>query len=168
MKNKKSILIIIFSLIILGVGLYFLNSEKNDTKSEISDSNTAVNNSKIQTSHSAEDVLRDVDFNTEEPSVELKKIDFEGEDMFVPIELTDETQQVLIKAFEKSKFKKDSDYIGISHDYRMTMTLNRGYVMFLDIIKKGIIVRDVDGSSEEYVIEDDEGFFSILEKTVTE
>lgn len=148
MKNKKTILIPIFSIIIVVilVGLYFINSE---------------------TKYSAENVLRDVNFSAEDPSVELKKIDYEAEELFIPIKLTEKTQQELIKAFEKSKFIKD-DSVTISQDCHMVMTLNRGYYMFLDLDKKGILVQDSDGSFEEFVIEDDEGFFSILEKAVTE
>ena len=52
MKNKKTVIGIIV-VIILGIGLYFFNSEKFYT---------------------AADVLEDVDFSVEEQSVELTKI----------------------------------------------------------------------------------------------
>ena len=146
MKNKKTIFSII-TVIILGIGLYFFKSE---------------------TLYSAADVLRDVDFNAEAPSLELKKIDVEAEEMFVPIELTDKTQQELIKAFEKSKFKKDNSVL-ISNDYRMKITLNRGYVMYLDMNKKGISVENTsDTSYKKYLFKDGKEFFSILKKAVTE
>lgn len=146
MKNKSSILIISFSFVIvliLGIGLYFFNSE---------------------TIYSAEDVLEDVDFSTEGPFIELKKIDEEAN--IIPIELTEKTQQELIKAFEKTKFEKDDSQI-VSSDYLMTITLNRYYFMFLD--EKGIAVDDGDGHSyTEYVVEGDNELFSIIEKAATE
>ena len=146
MKNKSSILIISFSFVIvliLGIGLYFFNSE---------------------TIYSAEDVLEDVDFSTEEPFIELKKIDEEAN--IIPIELTEKTQQELIKAFEKTKFKKDDSQI-VPNDYLMAITLNRYYFMFLG--EKGIAVDDGDGHSyKEYVVEGDKELFSIIEKAATE
>ena len=144
--KKSSILIISFSFVIvliLGIGLYFFNSE---------------------TIYSAEDVLEDVDFSTEGPFIELKKID--EEENIIPIELTEKTQQELIKAFEKTKFKKDDSQI-VPNDYLMTITLNRYYFMFLG--EKGIAVDDGDGHSyTEYIVEGDKEFLSIIEKAATE
>lgn len=155
---KKPILIIsIVIVVILGITLYFFNFK---TKSFDGDTEK-------QEFISAEDILENANFSADNSSVELKKIDVDAEEIFVPIKLTDKTQQELIKAFEKSRFKKDDSVI-ISNDYRMKITLNRGYVMYLDMNKKGISVEDVDGSSEEYVIEDGQVFFSVLEKAVTE
>ena len=147
MKNKKTVIGIIV-VIILGIGLYFFNSEKFYT---------------------AADVLEDVDFSVEEQSVELTKIVIEVDDgKLVPIELTDTTQKKLIKTFEKSKFKKDES-LSSDNDYSMKITLNRGYFMFMDITGKSIAVRDNSGGSyEEYLFEDDKGFFSILEELVRE
>ena len=71
MKNKKAVIGIIV-VIILGIGLYFFNSEKFYTVA---------------------DVLEDVDFSVEEQSVELTKIDMEVDGILVPIELTDTTQK---------------------------------------------------------------------------
>jgi len=150
MKNKQSILITIFSVvivIILGIGLYIYNSEPTYSATDILDA-----------------AVLGADFSAEGQSVELKKIDTKAEEMFIPIKLTDETQQELIKAFEKSKFKKVDS--GITKDYLMKITLNRGYVMYLDINKKGITVDD--GYSSNYLFKDDKGFFSILEKVVAE
>ncbi len=144
--KKSSILIISFSFVIvliLGIGLYFFNSE---------------------TIYSAEDVLEDVDFSTEGPFIELKKIDEEAN--IIPIELTEKTQQELIKAFEKTKFKKDDSQI-VPNDYLMTITLNRYYFMFLG--EKGIAVDDGDGHSyTEYIVEGDKELFTIIEKAATE
>ena len=146
MKNKSSILIISFSVVIVlisGIGLYFFNAE---------------------TIYSAEDVLEGIDFSTEGSYVELKKIDEEAN--IIPIELTEKMQQELIKAFEKTKFKK-GDSQRLVNDYLMTITLNKGYFMFLD--EKVIKVDDGDGRSyTEYIVEGDKEFFSIIEKAATE
>lgn len=134
--------------------MYFFNSE------------TMYSNSDTLFS---EDILEGVDFSAEGATVELKKVDTNVDGSLASIKLTDKTQQELIKALEKSKFKNlDSDSTGVANDYFMKMTLNKGYVMFLDTDKKGIAVDDGDTSSEQYLFKDDKEFFSILEKAVTE
>jgi len=158
MKNKKTILITIFSIIIvviLGIGLYFFNSEKIYSNSD---------------TLSSEDILEGVDFSAEGTTVELHKVDTNVDGSLAPIELTEKTQLELIKAFEKSKFKNvDSNSTGVANDYRMKMTLNRGYVMYLDIDKKGISVENTsDTSSKKYLFKDGIEFFSILEEAATE
>ncbi|KGR76179.1 hypothetical protein [Ureibacillus sinduriensis] len=155
MKNKKTILITIFSVIIVGIGVYFLSSQTT-----YSDSDTL----------SSEDILVDVDFSAEGTTVELHKVDPNVDGSLAPIELTEKTQQELIKAFEKSKFKNvDSNSTGVANDYHMKMTLNRGYVIYLDIDKKGISVENTsDTSSKKYLFKDGKEFFSILEKAVSE
>ena len=146
MKNKKTVIGIIV-VIILGIGLYFFNSEKF---------------------YSATNVLKRADFSVEEQSVELTKIVNEVDGgKLVPIELTDTTQKKLIKAFEKLKFKKDES-LSSDNDYSMKITLNAGYFMFMDITGKSIAVRDNRGSYDNYLFEDDKGFFSILEELVRE
>ena len=148
MKNKRFISIISFSFVIaliLGIGLYRYYSEPI---------------------YSATDVLKRADFSVEEQSVEVTKFDLELDEILVPIELTDKTQKELIKAFEKSKFKK-GDSINFTNEYWVRVTLNTGYGMFMDVTDKGIAVEDNRGSYEEYIFEDDE-FFSILEKAMTE
>lgn len=155
MKKNKTILITIFSVIIVGIGVYFFNSQATS-----SDSDTL----------SSEDILEGVDFSAEGTTVELHKVDTNVDGSLAPIELTEKTQQELIKAFEKSKFKNvDSNSTAVANDYRMKMTLNRGYVMYLDIDKKGISVENTsDTSSKKYLFKDGKEFFSILEKAATE
>ena len=150
MKIKRFISVISFSLIvlILGIGVYLYYSEPT---------------------YSATDVLKGADFNVEEQSVELKKInsdlDAKGEEQLISFELTDATQQELIKAFEKSKFKKGKT-TKTSDEYWMIITLNTGYVTQIDMNNNEISIRDNRGSYESYLFEDDK-FISILEKVIT-
>lgn len=145
MKNKK-IILTIFSItlvVILGLGLYFSNSDRT---------------------YSASDVLKDVDFSTEPTTIDLRNM--KGEEIII-YELTEKTQKDLVNAFEKSKFKKNDNPILFSNDFLMTITINRSYTMFLDMDNKGIGVVEGD-SYVDYLFEDDNGFFSILDKVVTE
>lgn len=155
MKNKKTILITIFSVIIVGIGVYFFNSQATYSNSD---------------TLSSEDILEGVDFSAEGTTVELHKVDTNVDGSLAPIELTEKSQLELIKAFEKSKFKNvDSNSTGIANDYRMKITLNRGYVMYLDIDKKGISVENTSNtSSKKYLFKDGKEFFSILEKAAKE
>ncbi|WP_042472958.1 hypothetical protein [Bacillus ndiopicus] len=150
MKNKRFILVISFGFVvlILGIGLYVYYSEPT---------------------YSAKDVLKGVDFSVEESSVELIKIEsgVEEEKALITFELTDATQQELIKAFEKSKFKKGNSPTTPSDDYWMKITLNTGYVIIIDMANKELSVDDNRGSYEGYSFEDDK-FISILEKVITE
>ncbi|MEG0359958.1 MAG: hypothetical protein RR598_11890, partial [Anaerorhabdus sp.] len=57
--------------------------------------------------------------------------------------------------------------VNFTNEYWMRITLNTGYGMFMDVTNKGIAVEDNRGSYEKYLFEDDE-FFSILEKAMTE
>lgn len=150
MKNKRFISVISngFVVLILGIGLYLYYSEPT---------------------YSAEDVLKGVDFSVEESSVELTKIQYgvEVEKALITFELTDATQQELIKAFEKSKFKKGTSTTILSDDYWMRITLNTGYLMIIDMANNEISVSDNRGSYERYFFEDNK-FISILEKAITE
>ncbi|ATP40361.1 hypothetical protein CSE16_10055 [Solibacillus sp. R5-41] len=141
----KKIIVGIIIVGILGIGIYLYYSEPT---------------------YSATDVLKRADFSVEEQTVEVTKFDLEVDGVLVPIELTDTTQKKMIKAFEKSKFKKD-DSISFDNDYLMKITLNTGYFMFMDITGKRIAVEDNRGSYDRYLFEDDK-FFSILEKAMTE
>lgn len=147
MKNKRLIWIISLGFVIaliLGIGLYRYYSDPT---------------------YSATDVLKRADFNAEEQSVEVTKFDLEVDGGYIPIELTETTQKKLIKAFEKSKFKKDES-LSFDNDYSMKITLNTGYFMFMDIAGKRIAVEDNRGSYDSYLFVDDK-FFSILEKATT-
>ena len=148
MKNKRFISVISFSFVvlILGIGIYLYYSEPT---------------------YSATDVLKGVDFSVEESSVELTKIEYgvEVEKALITFELTDATQQELIKAFEKSKFKKGKT-TKTSDEYWMIITLNTGYVTQIDMNNNEISIRDNRGSYESYLFEDDK-FISILEKVIT-
>ncbi|MEK4424697.1 hypothetical protein [Solibacillus sp. FSL K6-1523] len=144
----KQIIVGIIIVGIFGIGIYLYYSEPT---------------------YSATDVLKRADFSVEEQAMEFLKFNYDKEELLVPIELTGKTQKELIKAFEKSKFKKNKKggSVYLTYDYWMKITLNTGYVMYMDVINKGIAVGDNRGSYEEYLFKDDE-FFSILEEKLTE
>jgi hypothetical protein len=115
--------------------------------------------------YSATDVLGDyADFSVKNPSISIESINLETEDIFTSIEIPEETQQELIKAFKNAKFKKISDLGSLDDDYRINITLNTGYVMYLDSDKKLLYINDTE---EAYEIENDSDFFKIL-KNATE
>lgn len=113
--------------------------------------------------YSASDVLGDhAKLNAENPFVDIESIDHETENIFTSIEIPEETQQELIEAFKNAKFKKATD-VSIDYNYRINITLNTGYAMFVDSDKKSLIILDTD---EKYTMESDSDFFHILKTTV--
>lgn len=109
--------------------------------------------------YSATDVLGDyADFSVKNPSISIESINLEREDIFTSIDLPEETQQELLKAFKNAKYKKVTD--GSSdYDYRINITLNTGYAMYVDLDKKSLNIID---TQEYYTIENDSDFFKIL------
>ena len=113
---------------------------------------------------SASDALGDyADLNAEKPLVDIQSYDLEKEDLFTPIEISEETQLELIESFKNVKFKRVTD-VSLDIDYRVNITFNTGYAMWVDTDKK--LVNLIDGY-EYYTIENDSEFFEIL-KNATE
>lgn len=134
-KKGRVILIICLLVVVLIAGILVFNNTKTAT-----------------------DVLENANFNAENPSVGIESIDVETEDIFTSIKIPKETQQELIKAFKNAKFKEVKD--GSSdYDYRIQITLNTGYGIYVVSDKKLLKIID---TGEYYTIENDNNFFSIL------
>ncbi|QFG01226.1 hypothetical protein PB01_16770 [Psychrobacillus glaciei] len=116
--------------------------------------------------YSASDVLGDyADLNAKNPFVSMKSIDIETGDIFTTIEIPEETQQELIDAFKNAKFKRVTD-ISSDYDYRINITFNTGYAMYVDSDKKLLCIIDTHGDKNEYyTIENDSDFFKILKNS---
>ncbi|WP_374966199.1 hypothetical protein [Lysinibacillus sp. RS5] len=140
---KKFIIILPLLIIIIAVVFFIAMKDHND---------------------SATDVLENADFNAENPTVTIFSVNTEKKDIFTEIEIPEKTQQELIKAFQNAKFKKTTINT-TNYDYRITITLNAGYSMYLDSDKKILSIISTDGSADKkYAIVNDSDFFSILEK----
>ncbi|WP_196426683.1 hypothetical protein [Lysinibacillus cavernae] len=114
--------------------------------------------------YSVEDILESVHFNVENPSITIHSINPDKKDIFTEIDISNEIQQKLIKAFQNAKFEKTT-VNPIDYDYRINITLNTGYAMWLDSAKKTLTIIS---KNEHYVIVNDNDFFSILEKATKE
>ena len=141
---KKFIIILPLLIIIIAVVFFIAMKDHND---------------------SATDILENADFNAENPTVTIFSIDMDKKEIFTEIEIPEKTQQELTKAFQKAKFKKTT-INSSNYDYRITITLNAGYSMYLDSDKKSltIIRTNQDSTNKNYAIVNDSDFFSILEK----
>jgi len=135
MKKGRIILIICLLLVVLTFGILVFNNKKTAT-----------------------DVLENANFNEENPSVSIESIDADTKDIFTLLEIPEEKQKELIEAFKNAKFKEvkvgSSDY-----DYRIQITLNTGYGLYVISDKKLLKIID---TNEYYTIENDNNFFSIL------
>lgn len=135
-------IIIILSLLIIVVAIGFLIVKKDQ-------------------SYSATDVLENADFNVENPTITIHTVDTDKEDIYTQIEIPEETQKKLIQAFQNAKFDKTT-INPVDYDYRITISLNTGYTMYLVSDKKSL---NLISNHENYAIVNDNDFFSILEKT---
>lgn len=106
-------------------------------------------------SYSATDVLENADFNVENPTITIHTVDTDKEDLYTQIEIPEETQKRLIQAFQKAKFDKTT-LNPVDYDYRITISLNTGYTMYLVSDKKSLTVTSTD---ENYAIVNDSDFF---------
>jgi len=136
---KKFIIILPLLIIIIAVVFFIAMKDHND---------------------SATDILENADFNAENPTVTIFSIDMDKKEIFTEIEIPEKTQQELTKAFQKAKFKKTT-INSSNYDYRITITLNAGYSMYLDSDKKSLTIIN---TNQNYAIVNDSDFFSILEK----
>lgn len=114
--------------------------------------------------YTAVDVLPDVHIDAPDASIQLQKLDMETDDLLVDIVLHPTIEQQLFNAFEQATFTKVASDTVLDNDYFMRITYNRGYALFLDVAQRGIAVDDNRGTFDQYVFEDDAGFFAILEQ----
>ena len=61
-------------------------------------------------SYSATDILENANFDVENPTISLHRIDTDKEDLFSEIKISKETQKELLKSFQHVKFKNNSKY----------------------------------------------------------
>ncbi|MFJ7738831.1 hypothetical protein ACIQ2D_21220 [Lysinibacillus sp. NPDC097287] len=144
-RNFKKTGIIIVALLLSMVGIIFFTNR----------------------TYSASDVLGDyADLNAENPFVSIDSLYVENEDKFTSIDMPEETQQALIEAFKNAKFKRVTDTFG-DFDYRINITFNTGYPMYVETDTQSLILIKHDGQYEHYSIVNDTDFFKIL-KNATE
>jgi len=110
--------------------------------------------------YSATDVLENADFNVENPSITIHTVDTDQEEIYTQIEIPEETQKRLLQAFENAKFDK-ATINPVDYNYRITISLNTGYTMYLVSDKRSLTVNSTE---ENYTIVNDNNFFSMLEK----
>ncbi|WP_342532520.1 hypothetical protein MHB40_13570 [Lysinibacillus sp. FSL K6-0057] len=111
-------------------------------------------------SYSATDILENANFDVENPTISLHRIDTDKEDIFSEIKISKETQKELLKSFQQATFKKTAIKT-VDYDYRMTISLNTGYPMFIDSKNKTLVLLT---TKESFEIVKGHDFFSMLEK----
>jgi len=111
-------------------------------------------------SYSATDLLENANFQVENATITLHRIDTDKEDIFSEMKISKETQQELIQSFQHATFKKTTIKT-IDYDYRMTILLNTSYPMFIDSKNKILVLLN---TNESFKLIKDNAFFSLLEK----
>lgn len=110
---------------------------------------------------SATDVLENANFDAENRTVTIHTINTDKEDIFTEFKISEEAQREVLKAFENAKFEKITSLNPVDYDYRITISLNRGYPMYLDSTKKSLTLID---TKENYTIINETDLFDILKK----
>ena len=111
-------------------------------------------------SYTATDILENADFNVENPTITIHSVDTDKNDIYTQIEIPEETQKKLIQAFQNAKFDKTT-INPIDYDYRITISLNTDYTMYLVLDKKSLTVTS---THVNYAIVNNSDFFSIFKK----
>ncbi|MEK4521361.1 hypothetical protein NSQ95_12720 [Psychrobacillus sp. FSL W7-1457] len=107
--------------------------------------------------YSATDILENANFNLDNQFLNVHSIDVERENIFEEVEIPLERQHDLIKIFKNAKFIPAESTA--DHDYRINITLNTGYAMFLDSKRSSLYVIS---SEKNYEMKGGEEFFAIL------
>ena len=148
-KSKKTIAIIFVLLLIVLFVVFFVF--KSDTLA-------------------SDEVFNDVDFKSKNANVDGYKIDFENEeeDPLTELKLSDDEKAVILKAFEDAEFKILADSTFADYDYRINITLNKRYELYLDATEKILIFvyeEDNDSNHKYYKFSNDRGLFKLLGAT---
>ncbi|WP_431810998.1 hypothetical protein [Lysinibacillus sp. FW12] len=157
----KKIIMILSFLIIIAVGFLIVKKDQSDSTTDVMKNNNSTTDVLENTEYSAKDILANADFNVEKQTITVHTIDTDKKDIFTRIEIPEETQKKLIQAFQNAKFAK-STIDPTEYDYRITISLNTGYTMYLISDKKSL---HIVNNRENYAIVNDSDFFSILVNT---
>ncbi|MGE7934912.1 hypothetical protein [Viridibacillus arvi] len=159
MRKRKSFVITIVLVFIVGMAIYIYGQEKSfdNVKPDKTPSTEKVK----KTSLSVKDLFWRVDFSDKDSYITVEKIP-----SLAKVKISEETQKELLKAFENAKFKElkmvDSN-INPDYNYIIKIFVSGYYGMFVDTSNKIIYV---DDKEQNYLVVDDNGFFDILENAV--
>ncbi|MFE6168924.1 hypothetical protein ACFVP8_13820 [Viridibacillus arvi] len=158
MRKRKSFVITIVLVFIVGMAIYIYVQEKSDS---VKPDKTPSTEKVKKTSLSVKDLFWRVDFSDKDSYITVEKIP-----SLAKVKISEETQKELLKAFENAKFKElkmEDSNINPDYNYIIKMFVSGYYGMFVDTSNKIIYV---DDKEQNYLVVDDNGFFDILENAV--
>ncbi|ETT86569.1 hypothetical protein MKZ08_10575 [Viridibacillus sp. FSL R5-0477] len=106
-------------------------------------------------------MILEIDFNEKDSYITVKKIP-----PLATVEISEETQKELLKAFENAKFKEmkmEDSNIDLHYNYLINISVSGYFALFVDSSNKIIYV---DETQKKYIMVDDNDFFDILENAV--
>lgn len=135
MRKRKSFVITIVLVVLVGIGWYTYGEYKSTTLA-------------------ATDLLENADFNDKDSLIEAT-----SSNSLKTTEIPEETQKELLQAFENAGFKELKDNEAIHPDYEIKISAYGRYGLFVDTSNKFVYVND---SNKKYLMVNDNGFFDIL------
>ncbi|MFF3102475.1 hypothetical protein [Viridibacillus arvi] len=159
MRKRKAFVITIVLVVLVGMGIY-INGQNKSLESVKPDKTPSTEKVK-KTSLSVKDLFWRVDFSDEDSYITVEKVTSLAE-----VEISEETQKELLKAFENAKFKElkmVNSNIHLHYDYIIKISVSGYYGLFVDSSNK---ILYVDDKEQNYLVVDDNGFFDILEDAV--
>ena len=141
-KNKKTIASIVLLLIVVLFVVFF--TFKSGTLASV-------------------EVFNDINFKSKNANVDVHKIDFD----ITEFRLSDDEKTAILNAFEHSKYEILSDSTNADYNYRVDITLNKRYELWLDSTEKILIFvfeEDNDSNHKYYKFSHDSGLFKLLEE----
>ncbi len=119
----------------------------------------------------SDEVFNDVDFYSKNADIDGYKIENEKEEPLTKLKLSDVEKTAILKALENSKFEILSDSTFVDYNYRVNITLDKRYELYLDSTKKILIFvyeDDNDSNHRYYKFSNDSGLFKLLGEITNE
>ncbi|MEK5482260.1 MULTISPECIES: hypothetical protein [unclassified Viridibacillus] len=159
MRKRKAFVLTIVLVVLVGMGIYIYGQYK--TFGSVKVEKTPSTEKVKKTTLSVKDLFWRIDFNEKDSYITVEKIP-----SLATVEISEETQKELLKAFENAKFKKmkmEDSNIDLHYNYLINISVSGYFALFVDSSNKIIYV---DETQKKYIMVDDNDFFDILENAV--
>ncbi|MGE7920595.1 hypothetical protein ACQKM9_16900 [Viridibacillus sp. NPDC093762] len=136
MRKRKAFVITIVLVVLVGMGLYIYGQYKSFGSVKVD--KTPSTEKVKKTTLSVKDLFWRIDFNEKDSYITVKKVH-----SLATVEISEETQKELLKAFENAKFKEmkmEDSNIDLHYNYIINISVSGYFALFADTSNKIIYV----------------------------